>query len=67
MAKVRADLVGVIITRDSAGTVILSAGDDIPEGVTLGPEDIAAEQVKRTRRKTVTADESDHDGDDSKP
>lgn len=64
MAKVRGDLEGVIFARTSSGPVMLSAGDDIPDGVELAKDDIAA-PAKRTRRKAVTADESDHDGNDS--
>ena len=61
MAKIRADLVGVtVVALPDSRTIVLAAGDDIPEGITVGNhliEDIAGEPT------TEPVDTSETTGD----
>ncbi len=59
MAKIRDDLFGVVIAFDHRGGVYtLAAGDDVPEGVTVGAHALAdapEEKPKKTAKKATEA------------
>lgn len=55
MAKVRDDLTGSVLVSTGA---FLHAGDEIPEGVTLG-EHLIAEEAPKPRAKRQTKADSD--------
>lgn len=67
MSKIRDDLEGVIIIVTDAGPLVLRAGDEVPEGVTVGghvlsdegESDAAVEKPleKMTKAAKVSADE----------
>ncbi|QPK78270.1 hypothetical protein G7Y31_06680 [Corynebacterium lizhenjunii] len=38
MSKIRSDVAGVVLARDSTSVVWLRAGDEVPAGVTVDPD-----------------------------
>lgn len=54
MAKIRDDLFGVVIAFDHRGGVYtLAAGDDVPEGVTVGAHALADAQEEKPKEATA--------------
>ena len=51
--KVRSDLEGVVWVRLGASPVMLQAGDEIPDGVSLGEHLVEKPRGKTTRRKAA--------------
>lgn len=56
MAKIRDDLAGSVLVSNGA---FLHAGDEVPEGVTVGDHLIAAEAPKPRAKRQTKADSDD--------
>ena len=55
MATIREDLVGVVTAYDAAGvSVVLVAGDDVPEGVVVGDHLLAGAESKEPKDEPGT-------------
>lgn len=69
MSKIRADLEGVVAVTIAPGVVKnLAAGDDVPEGVTVGDHVLASGVVDEADRpdEPEAVDEADGAGEPSK-